>query len=91
MEEYMLPCITKQLFHFPCPGCGGQRAFLLLLQADFKAAFLMYPAIYPLVFFAVVVIANYIKPIKIYSKLVSYFAFISVGTILISYGIKIFY
>ncbi|MGO2402360.1 DUF2752 domain-containing protein [Mesonia sp.] len=91
MEEYMLPCITKQIFHFPCPGCGGQRAFLMLVQADFKGAFLMYPAIYPLVLFALLIFINYLKPFKEYSKTVSYVASISVFSVLISYGIKIFH
>lgn len=87
----MLPCITKQLFHFPCPGCGGQRAFFMVLQADFEGAFLMYPAIYPLLIFGVLIFINYLKPIKWYSKTVSVVAFISVFSVLISYGIKIFH
>lgn len=91
MEEYMLPCLTKQLFHFPCPGCGGQRAVLMLLQADFKGAFFMYPAIYPLILFALLIFINYLKPIKWYSKTVSSLAFVSVFSVLISYGIKIFH
>jgi len=91
MEEYMLPCITKQLFHFPCPGCGSQRAVLMLIQGDFKGAFLMFPAIYPLVLFGLLIFINYLKPIKWYSKVVSTIALISVFSVLISYGIKIFH
>ncbi|WP_418262644.1 DUF2752 domain-containing protein [Flavobacterium faecale] len=46
IEKFLLPCFSKILFNFECLGCGFQRAFLLLLQGQFKAAFEMYPAIY---------------------------------------------
>ena len=48
MEEFMLPCLNKQIFGIDCLGCGAQRAFLLVLQGQFSAAFRMYPAIYSL-------------------------------------------
>ncbi len=48
MEEYLLPCLNKQLFGLECYGCGGQRSILLLLKGDFHAAFIMFPAIYPI-------------------------------------------
>ena len=48
-EDYMLPCLTKQLLHFDCPGCGLQRSIVFLLKGDFVAAFEMYPAIYPMI------------------------------------------
>jgi hypothetical protein len=42
----MFPCISKTLFGIECLGCGFQRAFVLLLEGNFEAAFIMYPAIY---------------------------------------------
>jgi hypothetical protein len=42
----MFPCISKTLFGIECLGCGFQRAFVLLLEGNFEAAFAMYPAIY---------------------------------------------
>jgi hypothetical protein len=42
----MFPCISKTLFGIECLGCGFQRAFVLLLEGNFEAAFTMYPAIY---------------------------------------------
>lgn len=45
----MMPCLNKQLFGVDCMGCGFQRAFLLLCKGNFKEAFEMYPAIFPLV------------------------------------------
>ena len=47
-DKYMLPCISKQLFGIDCPGCGFQRSVALLLQGEFKASFLMYPGLMPM-------------------------------------------
>lgn len=46
IEKYMIPCMNKDLFGIECLGCGAQRAFLLILNGDFFAAFIMFPAIY---------------------------------------------
>ena len=46
MEEFMLPCLNKQLFGLDCLGCGAQRALVLVFQGEFAAAFRMFPAIY---------------------------------------------
>ncbi|UZH54985.1 DUF2752 domain-containing protein [Salinimicrobium tongyeongense] len=48
MEEFMLPCLNKQLFGIDCMGCGAQRALVLVFQGEFTAAFKMFPAIYPI-------------------------------------------
>ncbi|MBP9792591.1 MAG: DUF2752 domain-containing protein [Flavobacterium sp.] len=53
MEDYLLPCLSKQFLGIDCLGCGIQRALILLIQGKFEEAFYMYPAIYslfPLVF-----------------------------------------
>lgn len=62
VEEYMLPCLTKQFLGFDCPGCGLQRSVAFLLQGDFVAAFKMYPAIYPiLLLFGFLLLDNFVK------------------------------
>lgn len=48
VEDYMLPCLTKKMFGFDCPGCGMQRSALSFVQGDFSGAFHMYPAIFTL-------------------------------------------
>ncbi|QLG46383.1 DUF2752 domain-containing protein [Costertonia aggregata] len=48
-EDYMLPCISKRLMGFDCPGCGLQRSVALLFDGDFIGAFKMYPAIYTII------------------------------------------
>lgn len=58
MEEFMLPCLNKMLFGIDCPGCGAQRAFVMVFQGKFMAAFHMYPAIYTLLLLLVFLLFN---------------------------------
>ncbi|MGB7842883.1 MAG: DUF2752 domain-containing protein [Salinimicrobium sp.] len=48
MEDFMLPCLNKMAFGMECPGCGAQRAFVMVFQGKFVEAFHLYPAIYPI-------------------------------------------
>lgn len=58
MEEFMLPCLNKQLFGIDCLGCGAQRAFLLVFRGEFSAAYKMYPAVYSLLLLISFLIVN---------------------------------
>lgn len=58
MEEFMFSCLNKQLFGLDCPGCGAQRALVLVLQGEFAAAFKIYPAIYSLLLLLFFLIIN---------------------------------
>ena len=69
-EDALLPCLNKQLLGIECPGCGLQRAVLLLFEGEFKAAFLMYPAIYPLILLLLFLLADQFIKIK-YANLIS--------------------
>lgn len=51
LEDYMLPCFTKQYFGIDCFGCGIQRSVAFILKGEFIEAFKMYPAIYTLLLF----------------------------------------
>ncbi|WP_299391583.1 DUF2752 domain-containing protein [uncultured Gelidibacter sp.] len=57
-ENYMLPCLNKQLFGLECLGCGIQRASLLVFKGEFVLAFKTYPAIYTLILLALFLIFN---------------------------------
>lgn len=89
LTHYMIPCLFKKFFGFDCPGCGGQRALLYLFEGDFGKAFLIYPAIYPLLIFAGLVLGNAFFPFKHYSKLAAIFSILSVGAILSNYFYKL--
>lgn len=58
MEEFMLPCLNKQLFGLDCLGCGAQRALLLVFKGEFAAALQMYPAVYSLLLLVFFLILN---------------------------------
>lgn len=58
MEEFLLPCLNKEIFGLECYGCGGQRAVLLIFNGKFLEAFLLFPAIYPLLILLIFVLFN---------------------------------
>lgn len=58
MEEFLLPCLNKQLFGFDCLGCGAQRALVLVFKGEFLSAFKMYPAIYTILLLLLFLLVN---------------------------------
>lgn len=89
MEEYMLPCMNKKYLGFECMGCGIQRSLALLIRGEFIEAFLMYPGIYPLIGLLGFIVINQFKSIKYANFIIPALAILTVGTIIISYIIKI--
>lgn len=69
LEEFMLPCLSKQVLGMDCPGCGIQRAAALLFQGEFLAAFKMYPAIYPILLLFAFLFADVFFKIKYANKI----------------------
>ena len=89
VEEYMLPCLTKQFLGFECPGCGLQRSVAFLLQGDFVAAFKMYPAIYPiLLLFGFLLLDNFVK-VRHNNKITIFLMVSSVALILGNFILKL--
>lgn len=85
----MLPCLSKQILNITCPGCGLQRAFILLISGDFYQSFIMYPAIYfILILFILIILKNLFKKIK-FQKSINLMAILSISTIFINYLIKL--
>lgn len=58
MEEFMLPCLNKQIFGIDCMGCGAQRALFLVFKGEFMAAFKMFPAIYTILLLLLFLLTN---------------------------------
>ena len=85
----MLPCLTKKYFGFECMGCGLQRSLVALIQGHFAEAFLLYPAIFPLVILGIAIGINIIYGIKYASQIISFLAILSVTTIIVSYILKL--
>ncbi|WP_299097991.1 DUF2752 domain-containing protein [Winogradskyella sp.] len=64
IEDYMLPCVIKEHFGFDCIGCGLQRSAVFFINGQFLDAFLMYPALYPMLLFFVFLIFDMFKKIE---------------------------
>ena len=89
-EDFMLPCLNKQLFGIECLGCGIQRATVLLFRGDFFLAFKTYPAIYTLFLLALFLIFNLFIKFKYDYGIKMGFIALNVIIIITSYLIKIF-
>lgn len=88
MEDYMLPCLNKELFGIECLGCGIQRATALLFQGEFAAAFRMYPAIYTLILLLLFLLFNLTVKFK-YDRIIKISLIIlNILIIVISYFLK---
>ncbi|TDN81266.1 uncharacterized protein DUF2752 [Salegentibacter sp. 24] len=88
MEEYMLPCLNKSLFGVDCFGCGGQRALLMVFRAEFHQAFIMFPAIYPILFLFCFLILNLFVKFRYDFQIKIALIIFSGAVMLISYLIK---
>jgi len=89
-EDYMLPCMNKQLLGIECTGCGIQRAAVLLFHGEFIEAFKMYPAIYPLILLLGFLLLDNLMTIKYANKISIFLMIASVTTILINFILKFF-
>jgi hypothetical protein len=69
LEKFMFPCISKTLFGIECLGCGFQRAFVLLLEGNFEAAFSMYPAIFSSLILLFFIILHFVDSKRNYKKI----------------------
>ena len=88
-DDYMLPCLNKQLFGMECLGCGIQRATLLLFRGDFLMAFKTYPAIYTLMILALFLIFNLFIKFKFDYRIKMGLIILNVIIVVTSYLIKI--
>ena len=88
-EDYMLPCLSKQILGFDCMGCGLQRSAILLFEGQFIAAFKMYPAIYTLFIFAIYLIISMFIKFKHNEKIKIALVIANISIIVIGYIIKL--
>ncbi len=87
-DNFMIPCMSKQLLGMECPGCGLQRAVIFLLKGDFIAAFKMYPAIYPIVLLFAFLIADRLIRFRWGNAITIFLMITSVFFILINFILK---
>ena len=87
-KDYMLPCMNKKLFGIDCPGCGLQRAVVMVSKGEFKEAFYMFPAIYTTLLFSLAILAHFILKKKITSKVLLILGILNVVILIIAYVLK---
>ena len=90
-ESWMLPCVSKKITGMDCPGCGIQRSISYLMQGEFVDSFMMYPGLLPIVFLFSFLVLDLFLNIKHSEKIKLLLTFITLGTVLISYAIKMIY
>lgn len=91
IESFMIPCISKTLFGLECLGCGFQRALLLLIQGNYRAAFEMYPAIYSSLILVFFIGLHYIDTKRNYKSVLLTFVTITILFMIGGYYYKHFY
>ena len=90
VENYMLPCFNKKLFGIDCLGCGMQRSLVYIAKGEFLEAFKMYPAIYTILLFFILVLYNFFSKRKIKPKIIYSLAVLNISIIIISYIFKMY-
>lgn len=88
-EGYMLPCLTKKLLGFDCPGCGLQRSVVFLLEGDLVASFYIYPALFPMILLFIFMGVKYLVPIKFENTITLGLLLLTVITILTHFILKL--
>ncbi|MFD2552296.1 DUF2752 domain-containing protein [Bizionia sediminis] len=88
-ENFMLPCLNKQILGFDCLGCGLQRSVALLFQGNILAAFKMYPAVFPLLALFLFIGLHMFFKFKHGIKIINLLAIITIGFIIGSFIIKL--
>jgi len=90
LQNYLIPCPFKALTGFDCPGCGFQRALLLLIRGDFQQSWSMYPPTIPVLIIFLFAAVSYIFPFKARATIINTLAIITGNFILFSYLHKLF-
>lgn len=89
MEEYMLPCMFKQLFGLDCIGCGIQRSIALLLNGNFADAFYMFPSIYTTILLFLFITLHILDKKHAYQKIIISLAILNAIVMIIAYVYKL--
>ncbi|OBX21090.1 MULTISPECIES: DUF2752 domain-containing protein [Bizionia] len=88
-EDFMLPCLNKQIFGFDCMGCGLQRSISLIYHGELVAAFKMYPAVFPLIALFIFIGLNIFFKFQHSNKIINILAIATVIVIIGSFTLKL--
>lgn len=90
-EDFMLPCPTKKIFGIDCFGCGMQRALLMVGEGNFAGAWHLYPPVFTILMFLILVLLNFIDKNRDYSTSVKWLGIFNGIFIPLSYFYKHFF
>lgn len=88
-EDFMLPCLNKQIFGFDCMGCGLQRSVALIYHGELLAAFKMYPAVFPLIALFIFIGLNIFFKFQHSNKIINTLAIVTISVIIGSFTLKL--
>lgn len=69
INDFMLTCPSKKFLGVECLGCGAQRAIVLVFEGKFSEAFQMYPAVYTLLLFFLILGVSFIDKKRKYGNI----------------------
>nr|WP_315029369.1 DUF2752 domain-containing protein [uncultured Chryseobacterium sp.] len=91
IEDFMLTCPSKKYLGVECPGCGAQRAVALVFEGKFSDAFHMYPAVYTLLLFFLILGVSFLDKKRKYGSVLMVLIIVNLIIIIVSYVYKHFF
>ncbi len=88
LEDHQADCVYKKYLGVECPGCGMQRAFILLLKGNILESILTYPALIPLIIMFVYLILHLFFKFKYGSRILLYLFVFNAAIIVLFYVYK---
>ena len=91
LEDNMLSCPYNKYLGIDCFGCGMQRSVVALLKGNFIDSFHMYPALVPMVFMFLFLIAHLIFKFKNGGTWLKYHFIFVIVIVVINFVLKLFF
>jgi len=88
INDFMLTCPSKKFLGVECLGCGAQRAIILVFEGKFSEAFQMYPAVYTLLLFFLILGVSFIDKKRKYGNILMILIFVNLIIMVAGYLYK---
>ncbi|UTX50496.1 DUF2752 domain-containing protein [Chryseobacterium sp. MA9] len=88
ISDFMLTCPSKKFLGVECLGCGAQRAIILVFEGKFSEAFQMYPAVYTLLLFFLILGVSFIDKKRKYGNILMILIFVNLIIMVAGYLYK---
>ena len=89
LENNMSACPYKKYLGVDCMGCGMQRSFVALLKGNFQESFYYYPALLPLIFMFLFLIAHLFFKFKNGGNWLKYQFIFVVAIVVVNFVVKL--